>query len=1198
MDASDGESVARATHATGETTSLTKRPHSHPPSILPSFLPSFHPSSLPVSALPSCLPSSIPSSLPSSLPSSCLPSFLSSAIHKPAVIVVALFLACHVIFFLEFPVSFRLPHIAVIEEAHNEAAPSALVDDSRSSSGPSFRSSSSSTSVPITATPLVSGTPPFGGSSHGDVPVISLLGISDSCLRLFRERADNSFPDFAGNSTFADSNATKISSGSSSTAAGRSRSSAGGSAAELDACRTRLLEAFRRLALRAQQAEQVAQGAGGEQGEQGGAEKGEKEEKGEQGGQAEKGEKEEQAEQAEKAEQEGEEDKVQLTKLKSEANNTTEPPTEASISNNTEPPTKPIKDNTEPPTEADVSEQQAGSVGQVCSEDWKRGVLARAAGSSYIRAAVAANLTGVEGIEAGIDEVCAGVKEMERRLVGGGQADGCHWGAGSGADDKSGGSGGNGGSGESGGAGGDGGSGGSQENCKQWPESCWPVPGVPLSLSHVLWECRSPSHTYVSALALASRPWASLTAKWSRPPIACLAPGLAPLALASCRWASLTAKWSRGRAHHPSHARLLACHPTRALLPTLTIVERLSPSLPVPPTFLSFPPISPDPSSPPSPPTPLPPHLPRPLFPPQQSASRPRVLAHSRPHFRVSGFTDQHTTHARLYHTNLLSLYPHPSPPTPAPNPQHSPSRPRFLVFGFSGMQATHPRLYHPPFPLSSLPPFPPPPFPAQQSPSRPRLLVFGFSAVSRPRFLVLGFSGKPTTYARMDVVEAARIAHMSGRILVLSKVGDSHVSLAHPLPLCAYWDLFNLSHAAMPKANAVPSIKDSPEKSHSNASQASQSPQVLPSLPHVAWMSPDLFLLLARAAAAAASPPTNGSDTSGSNSGVAGLRSPAVGFVWVQSRHAQQAPFLHEPLSAIIGHLLPYAMGHVPLPSNTLDLRLPVRADAVQVLMQAWQDKDVVVWVKAAAGMIEFDPPTGSLALASLPYSRQLHVLATSLLGTLNKSVMAVRLQPDMIAWRVLPTFLAPHLLPCTRSRRKRRSKDKAPHFLGFLKFDSLFSPALPTNTRSPPPCRTKQKGEAEQQRSNATAGQQEGSEKPGSEQQPGLEQSGSEQPGPEQPGSENQQQVEQQFEQQLQWCVNSSVAKASVVRGWVSVGTMFVATDVLTKSRVGGEWRAGGKGEEGRGASVLDAGGSQDLILVLWQSLTSLCALMLMSS
>ncbi|CAI5956925.1 unnamed protein product, partial [Closterium sp. NIES-65] len=245
--------------------------------------------------------------------------------------------------------------------------------------------------------------------------------------------------------------------------------------------------------------------------------------------------------------------------------------------------------------------------------------------------------------------------------------------------------------------------------------------------------------------------------------------------------------------------------------------------------------------------------------------------------------------------------------------------------------------------------------------------------SVTRPRFLVLGFSGKPTTLARMDVVEAARIAHMSGRILVLPKVGDSHVSLAHPLPLCAYWDLFNLSHAAAPKVNAVPSIKDSLEKNHSNASQASQSPKQLPSLPHVAWMSPDLFLLLARAAAAAAaSPPSNGSDTSGSDSssdisGVAGLRSPAVGFVWVQSRHAQQVPFCHEPLSAIMGHLLPYAMGHVPLPSNTLDLRLPVRADAVQVLMQAWQEKDVVVWVKAAAGMVEFDPPTtGSFTLNS----------------------------------------------------------------------------------------------------------------------------------------------------------------------------------------------------------------------------------------
>ncbi|CAI5459544.1 unnamed protein product [Closterium sp. Yama58-4] len=342
---------------------------------------------------------------------------------------------------------------------------------------------------------------------------------------------------------------------------------------------------------------------------------------------------------------------------------------------------------------------------------------------------------------------------------------------------------------------------------------------------------------------------------------------------------------------------------------------------------------------------------------------------------------------------------------------------------------------------------------------------------------------------------------------IVALQVGNGHVSLARPLPLCAYWDLFNLSQAARPMVENL-TFTYWPKNDTPTASQASGSPGELPNPPQVAWMSPDLFLLLARAAAAA-SPPTSGSDTSGSDStsdvsGVDGLRSPAVGFVWVQSRHAQQAPFLHEPVTSIMGHLLPYAMGHVPLPSNTLDLHLPVRGDAVQVLMHAWQDKDVVVWLKTAAGMIEFDPPTGSLALESLPYSRQLHVLATSLLGTLNKTVMAVRLHPDVIAWRV--------------------------------------------------------KREAEQQRANASAGQQEGTDQPGSEQQgseqPGSEQSGSEQPGSEQPGSEQppgsedqQQHLQRQFQQQVQWCVNASVAKASVVQQWVSVRTVFVAADVLRR-------------------------------------------------
>ncbi|GJP45549.1 hypothetical protein CLOM_g4930 [Closterium sp. NIES-68] len=217
-----------------------------------------------------------------------------------------------------------------------------------------------------------------------------------------------------------------------------------------------------------------------------------------------------------------------------------------------------------------------------------------------------------------------------------------------------------------------------------------------------------------------------------------------------------------------------------------------------------------------------------------------------------------------------------------------------------------------------------------------------------RRKYLVFAMSEEQLSNARAHIIEAARLAQMSNRILVLPKASRSHLSLGRSLPLCAYWDLSKLSATSE-------------------------------------WVSPQFFLLLARAA----------------------LPNPSVGFVWVQSPYLGRTAFHYELASGFLGQLLPFAMGHVPLEANTLDVKMPARDDTMELMLKAWSGKDVVVWFKTTWERVQFHPTTDDIALPLLPYQQQLHAQAQLLLALLPRPLVAVHFRSEFIAFRVQEDML-----------------------------------------------------------------------------------------------------------------------------------------------------------------------------------------------
>ncbi|CAI6004966.1 unnamed protein product [Closterium sp. NIES-64] len=170
-------------------------------------------------------------------------------------------------------------------------------------------------------------------------------------------------------------------------------------------------------------------------------------------------------------------------------------------------------------------------------------------------------------------------------------------------------------------------------------------------------------------------------------------------------------------------------------------------------------------------------------------------------------------------------------------------------------------------------------------------------------RYLVVTFTMEQMSNARTHLAEAARVAEESGRILVLPKADCSRLSVARQHPLCSYWDLSRFSR--------------------------------------VEWVSSDFFLLTARAA----------------------FLNPSVGFVCVITESLHRPCFNYRELVAILGEVLTFAMGHVPVPSNTIDVKMPQTKEVFNMLLHAWGDRDVVVWMKTTFQRIDYVPKTDVIA-------------------------------------------------------------------------------------------------------------------------------------------------------------------------------------------------------------------------------------------
>ncbi|CAI5500671.1 unnamed protein product [Closterium sp. Naga37s-1] len=348
-----------------------------------------------------------------------------------------------------------------------------------------------------------------------------------------------------------------------------------------------------------------------------------------------------------------------------------------------------------------------------------------------------------------------------------------------------------------------------------------------------------------------------------------------------------------------------------------------------------------------------------------------------------------------------------------------------------------------------------------------------------RRKYLVVALTMEQMSNARTHLAEAARVAEESGRILVLPKVGglqpsisgppnavrsywdlsrffnhldpSSHVTPVIPFPpssspfqadcsrlsvasehaICSYWDLSRflkcVTHHALPPS---PSFSPFPpfQADCSRLSVARQhavcSYWDLSRFSRVEWVSPEFFLLTARAA----------------------FLNPSVGFVCVKTDFLHRPCFKFRELVEILRQILTFAMGHVPVPSNTIDVKMPQSKDVFNMLLHAWSDRDVVVWMKTTYQRIQYVPRTDVIANrvhsrvpactslyracrsdrdvvvwmkttyqriqyvprtdvivpAVLPYRATWHDTAAQIIARLPKPVIGVHFRSEFIAWNV----------------------------------------------------------------------------------------------------------------------------------------------------------------------------------------------------
>ncbi|CAI5989508.1 unnamed protein product [Closterium sp. NIES-64] len=284
-------------------------------------------------------------------------------------------------------------------------------------------------------------------------------------------------------------------------------------------------------------------------------------------------------------------------------------------------------------------------------------------------------------------------------------------------------------------------------------------------------------------------------------------------------------------------------------------------------------------------------------------------------------------------------------------------------------------------------------------------------------RYLVFAMSEEQLSNARSHLVEAARVARMANRVLVLPLVrvvllgSHSQIDLSHPTFLSFPYPLPR-SYPHFPPLFPFPlSLPLFAPHSPLSRARGCIPGEQQPDRPLAAPAA--LRLLGPRALGCGAL------DIPGAL--------PAAG-----ARSSQGALYM---VSEFTGELLTFALGHVPTEHNTLLFNMPANKHDIENLVRkqyasqtsatptpllypnpdptykhrsnkdVGEDKDVVLWFKTTWERVSFEPHTDDIALQQLPYKHELHYLAASIVQRLPKPFLALHFRSEFIAFRVVGT-------------------------------------------------------------------------------------------------------------------------------------------------------------------------------------------------
>ncbi|CAI5969620.1 unnamed protein product [Closterium sp. NIES-65] len=248
-------------------------------------------------------------------------------------------------------------------------------------------------------------------------------------------------------------------------------------------------------------------------------------------------------------------------------------------------------------------------------------------------------------------------------------------------------------------------------------------------------------------------------------------------------------------------------------------------------------------------------------------------------------------------------------------------------------------------------------------------------------RYLVFAAVEEQLTNAKIHVIEAARVARETNRILVLPKGSHSHLSLGRSMPMCAYCDLAYL-----------------------NATE---------------WVSPEFFLLLARAAFVKPTVSYLCVDTPELGRPCFGTRSTGTWWWYTPRTHSSiEAPQNSTPLSGKHRDVVV-----VVYAKNTYKRSVCKTGDKEHALLpsahewpglssleapQKLKHRDVVIYAKNTYE--RFDRETDDMAHVLLPYAREWHLAAKRIVARLPKPFIGVHYRSEFIAFRLVccPFFAA----------------------------------------------------------------------------------------------------------------------------------------------------------------------------------------------